>query len=105
MGRRVPKDLADAIRKCWPDGEVEPFDVHESYFEEIGESVERDLRKIRGSSLRRHSEEEDSGSSWDDDWHDEPPPDILWQSYCMFFLAPDGEEFHYEDDSDDLVGA
>jgi hypothetical protein len=108
MSRRVPKDLADAIQKCWPEGVVEPFDIYESYFCEIGESVARDLRKIPGSSLRWQSEEDDSGSNWDDDrdddWSRELPPDTPWQSYRMFFVAPNGEEFHYENAPDDIVG-
>jgi hypothetical protein len=31
---------------------------------------------------------------------DDEPPDVEWQSYCVFFLAPDGDAFHVLDETE-----
>ena len=46
---QIPKPVAAAIKKCWPDGVVAEFETDESYFLEIHPRLERDLRNIRGS--------------------------------------------------------
>ncbi|MBZ5626234.1 MAG: hypothetical protein LAQ69_47250 [Acidobacteriia bacterium] len=104
MSKRIPKDLASAIEKCWPGGEVDQFDDEESYFHEISASLERDLRTIRGTSLQWQTSEDYAAvrrDDWDDDWEHEPPLERDWQSYRVFFLAPDGAEFHYENEPGD----
>jgi hypothetical protein len=95
---QVPKDVAVAIKECWPDGVVEQFATDESYFHDMEPQLQRDLRNIRGASLLWHTEEEEEiGTGWDQGEIDEPPPSDGWQSYHVFFVAPDSEEFHFED--------
>src|SRR5260221_13014363 len=100
---RIPKSVAAAIRKCYPDGVVEAFVTEESYFDEIRDGLEWDLRKIRGATLHWQTPPE-SVPDWDDDdddWaRDPPPPGDDWQSYDVFFLAPNGKEFHLEDETE-----
>jgi hypothetical protein len=97
--------------ESWPDSVVEEFDTDESYFYDIQAKLERDLRRIPGASLMWRSEAEDYSSHWDDD--DEPPPQPDFQSYHVFFLAPQGKEFEFEtetefpdepEDSEDPLG-
>ena len=102
---QIAKDVATAINKCWPYGVVEEFSTDESYFHEVHARLERDLRNIRGASLRWQTEEEDSGARWDDDWEDEPAFSDEWQSYHVFFLAPEDKEFHFEDETDVIAEA
>src|SRR5580658_10574968 len=108
---RIPDDVAAAIEESWPDSVVEEFDTDESYFYDIQAKLERDLRKIPGASLMWRTEAEDYSSHWDDD--DEPPPQPDFQSYHVFFLAPQGKEFEFEtetefpdepEDSEDPLG-
>ena len=94
---RIPKDVAVAINECWPDGVVDQFATDESYFHHIRPRLERDLRNVRGGSLLWQTEEE-TAADWDNE-NDEPPLSDEWQSYHVFFLAPDGEEFHFEDET------
>ena len=97
---QIPKPVA-AIKKCWPDGIVAEFETDESYFHEIHPRLERDLRNIRGAALLWQTEEAENGANWDEDGReDEPPPSEDWQSYHLFFLAPDGKEFHFEDETE-----
>ena len=74
---------------------IEEFDTEESDFPEIQAKLERDLRKIRGASLQWQTEPEEP-VHWDDDYDDEPPLDREFQSYHVFFVTPDGDEFRYE---------
>lgn len=100
--RNLPENVAAAIRKCWRDGVVEEFATDESYFQEVHARFERDLRKIRGASLIWQTENVESGGDWDDDWDDEEDEPALredWQSYHAFFLAADGKEFQFEDET------
>ena len=97
--RPIPAKLAAKISKCWPDGVIEEFDTSESYFYEKRWPLEQDLRKIQGASLRCQTESEEP-HSWDDDDGDRPPPGCdEFQSYHVFFLAPDDPEFHFEDET------
>jgi hypothetical protein len=97
---RIPEDLAAAIAECWPDGVIEEFDTDESYFHDIRAKLERDLRKIPGASLLWQTPAEDDDASWDDD---EPPPfGPEFQSYHVFFLAPQGGEFEFETETESL---
>lgn len=93
----IPKDLAAAIKQCWPRGVVEEFDAEESYFQEIRRQIERDLGGISGALLVWQTEEAD-GAGWDDDEADEPLPSYSeFQSYHVFFISPSGDEFRFED--------
>ena len=94
---RIPKDVAAAIKERWPDGVVEQFATDESPFHENRPRLERDLRNVRGGSLLWQTEEE-TAAGWDNE-NDEPPPSDGWQSYHVFFVSPDGEEFHFEDET------
>lgn len=95
----IPEDLAALIKRCWPRGVVEEFPTDESYFQEIRHRIERDLRRLSGASLLWQTEEA-GGAGWDDDDGDEPPLyDSEWQSYHVFFVSPDGEEFEFEDET------
>jgi hypothetical protein len=102
MAKQIPEDVAAAIEECWPDGVIEQFDTDESYFYDIQEKLERDLRKISGASLLWQTEPEDDRSHWDDDDDDEPPPSPEFQSYHVFFLAPQGTEFEFQTETEDL---
>lgn len=84
--KRIPAEIAAVIQECWPDGVVGEFDTAESYFHDIYEDLERDLRKISGASLLWQSEPPDYEPDSNDDW----------QSYHVFFLAPHGAEFQFE---------
>jgi hypothetical protein len=98
---QIPKPVATAIKKCWRDGIVAEFETDESYFQEIQPRLERDLRNIRGAALLWQTEELGNGASWDEDGReDEPAPSEGWQSYHLFFVAPDGKEFHFEDETE-----
>ena len=103
---RIPEDVAAAIEECWPDGVIEEFDTDESYFHDIHAKLERDLRKIPGASLLWQTEAEDNSAHWDDDEDgedDEPPPFRPdFQSYHVFFLAPQGSEFEFETETENL---
>jgi hypothetical protein len=96
---RIPADVVAAIKQCWPNGVVEEFPTDESYLHERRPRLERDLRNIRGASLLWQTEEEEISARWDDDQNDEPLPNDQWQSYHVFFLVPDSQEFHFEDET------
>jgi hypothetical protein len=99
-GHQIPDEVATAIKKCWPNGVLEQFDTDESYFHDVSSGLERDLRKIRGASLLWQTEDESSVSgSWDDE---ELPSSEEFQSYHVYFLAPDGSEFQFEDETEAL---
>lgn len=99
--KRIPGAVAAAIAECWPDGVIEEFDTDESYFHDIHQRLERDLRKIPGASLLWQTEAEDDSANWDDDDDDEPPPfSPDFQSYHVFFLAPQGSEFKFETETE-----
>ena len=94
---RIPPEVAAAIRRCWPDGIVGEFGTDESCFHAIQARVERDLRNIRGATLRWRTECTHPDARSDED-PELPFPDE-WQSYYVFFLTPDGEAFHFEDET------
>jgi len=100
---RIPDDVAAAIEECWPDGVIEEFDTDESYFHDIHAKLERDLRKIPGAALLWQTEPEEDSTHWDLDDDDEPPPfSPDFQSYHVFFLAPQGSEFEFETETESL---
>ena len=75
---------------------VEEFATDESYFHEIHHQVEQDLSGISGASLVWQTEQPPS-ANWDDDNLDEPSLyDFEWQSYHVFFVSPNGDEFRFE---------
>lgn len=96
---QIPTHVAAAIKECWPNGVVEEFATDESYFHEVRPRLERDLRNIRGASLLWQTEEEEIGVRWNEDENDDPLPSDEWQSYHVFFLAPESKEFHFEDET------
>jgi len=95
----VPADVAAAIKQCWPNGVVEEFATDESYFHEGRPRLERDLRNIRGASLLWQTEEDEISARWNEGENDGPLPSEGWQSYHVFFLAPDSQEFRFEDET------
>ncbi len=96
---KIPRNLAAAIKRCWPGGVVEEFPKDESYFHEIRHQIERDLGSVSGASLVWQTEEE-GGAGWDDDEEHEPPSTFSeWQSYHVFFVSPNGNEFRFEDET------
>lgn len=97
----IPKDLAAAIKQCWPHGVVEEFDNDESYFQEIRHQIGHSLGEISGALLAWQTEEE-SGAGWDDGEEETDEPlfsDSEWQSYHVFFVSPRGDEFRFEDET------
>ena len=101
--RPIPAKLAAKISKCWPDGVIEEFDTDESYFHEKHWPLEQDLRKIQGASLLCQTESAER-HSWDDDDGDLPAPGCDgFQSYHVFFVAPDDPGFHFEDETESLA--
>lgn len=96
---QIPKNVAAAIKHCWPKGVVEEFATDESYLHEVRQRLERDLRNIRGASLLWQTEEEEISARWNDDQNDEPLPSDQWQSYHVFFMAPNSHEFRFEDET------
>jgi hypothetical protein len=105
--KRIPQQVLAAIKRCWPDGVVDEFASDESYFHDVHPRLERALRNIRGASLQWQTEAAEVASAdWhEDDWTEAPPPDDEWQSYHVFFLAPDAREFHFEDETESLEAA
>ncbi len=97
----IPEYITAAIKRCWPAGIVEEFDTDESYFHQIRSQLEWDLRKIRGASLLWQTEEQDRRSGYND--REDKPPTEEWQSYHVFFLAPNGKEFRFEDQTDGVA--
>jgi len=95
----VPADVAAAIKQCWPNGVVEEFATDESYFHEVRPRLERDLRNIRGAALLWQTEEEEIGARSNEDENDGPLRSGEWQSYHVFFLAPESKEFRFEDET------
>jgi len=100
----LPESLAKLVEKTFPDGVVEEFDESESYFFSIRESIRADLHRIRGVAAFWESAdpfEKYNHSAWDDDDDDfgESPPEDF-QSYHVFFLAPVGEEFVSEEETE-----
>lgn len=95
----VPADVAAAVTQCWPNGVVEEFATDESYFHEVRPRLEWDLRNIRGASLLWQTEEEEIGARWNEDENDGPLPSEEWQSYHVFFLAPESKEFRFADET------
>jgi len=99
---QIPEAVAALIKEIWPDGMVDEFDTEESGFQDVHAKLERDLRKIRGASLEWQTEPEEP-VYWDDESDDEPPPfERDFQSYHVFFLVPDGDEFRYETETEAL---
>jgi hypothetical protein len=90
--QRIPQNIAAAIRRRFPDGIVDEFPTDESYFHAIHAKVERGLRKIREASLLWQTADDEEDASLDGP--DDGPPAEAWQSYHVFFLAPDGDDFH-----------
>src|SRR5262245_52489784 len=93
---QIPQDLAAAIKRCWPRGVVEEFSIDESYFDEIRDHIERDLRNVSGASLVWQTERAGDASSDDDDPEEPPFQDFEWQSYHVSFVSPNGDEFRFE---------
>lgn len=96
--RRIPPDVAAAIHRHWSNGVVGEFATDDSYFHEIRARLEGDLRNIRGASLTWRTDDPPPDARQDEE--DEPSYPEEWQSYYLLFLAPDGEEFHFEDQTD-----
>jgi hypothetical protein len=46
------------------------------------------------------TEDEEVFAGCDEDESDGPPPSDEWQSYYVFFLRPDGEDFQFEDEAE-----
>ncbi|HMC57596.1 MAG TPA: hypothetical protein VKJ01_00255, partial [Candidatus Solibacter sp.] len=63
---------------------------------------ERDLAKIRSASLAWQTEEQVYRDYFDEDFEDEPELDRQFQSYHVFFLEPDGDEFRFETEGPNL---
>jgi hypothetical protein len=93
---QLPKEVAAAIRKCWPHGKVEEFDSSESYFHDIYEEVKDSLYKIPEARLLWESQKaEDRWADWDTG-EDLPRDRDDWLSYHLFFVSPKGKEFEFE---------
>jgi hypothetical protein len=74
-----------------------------SYFREKRWPLEQDLRTIQGASLLCQTEAQEP-HSWDDNDSDRPPPGCdEFQSYHVFFLAPNDPEFHFEAETESLA--
>jgi hypothetical protein len=96
--RRIPKDLAALIKKTWPDGIVEQFSDTDSYFRGIQSRLQSRLLAIPGVSMFWQTPE----PSWDDDCAPEDLPWVEFQSFHQYFLAPHGEQFQLEDETEGL---
>ena len=59
--------------------------------------IERDLRRISGVSLVWQTEDVDRGACDDED--EALPSYSEWQSYHVFFVSPEGDEFRFEDET------
>jgi hypothetical protein len=77
---------------------VDEFPTGESYFHAIHARVEHDLRQIHGASLLWQTADEEERASLESP--DDEPPAVEWQSYCVFYLAPDGDAFHVLDETE-----
>lgn len=94
----VPKYIAEAIERLWPDGVVEMIDLNEAPFWDTYSALKARLSRIPGSDLVYEREaaggpRRDEGS----DPHADPPG---WseptRSYHLFFLSPSGQRFSFD---------
>ena len=93
------KDVREAINRAWPGDLVEiGFDSEESYFWDVYPKLAAAMRKIKGAKLV-HERKPQTERDWSHDSdEDENPPDEMdsTRSYHLFFVCPEGEEFHFE---------
>lgn len=86
----IPETLAALIDDTWPEGVIEEFNTADSdfYVQNIQGTLEEDLTKIRGASLAWQTGAEESDG--------QEPIEQEFLSYHLFFLSPDGDEFHFQ---------
>jgi len=99
----IPERLSALIRKTWPEGVVEEFNVDESRFYRSHSNFARDLGDIPGATLAWQTptpEERYRYRDSDDDFGDASSSDTDFQSYHLFFLVPDGNQFRYKTESE-----
>jgi hypothetical protein len=95
-------DVAAAIEKAWPDGEVGmSFDSEESWFWEAHLTLAGALHHIEGARLlyEREAEEEPSWMDSDDD-DDIPIDGDFPRSYHLFFVSPADGAFELETETE-----
>ena len=63
----IPKNVAAAIQKAWPDGIVEQFDRDESYFERIHSTLRASLATVPGGGHFWETEDRHHHHGFDDD--------------------------------------
>ncbi len=86
----VPKHIAGAIERAWPDGVVEMIDLDEAPFRDKYPALKARLSRISGSELV-YEREPEGGPRWHEgsNPHEDPPD---WseptRSYHLFFLSP-----------------
>jgi hypothetical protein len=87
---KVPKRIAEAIERAWPDGVVEMIDPDEAPFRDTYPALKARLSRISGSDLV-YEREAKGGPRWDEgsNPHEDPPD---WnepaRSYHLFFVSP-----------------
>jgi hypothetical protein len=110
MGRKqsnlgeVRKDLADAIKRLFPDDRIEVPDVQESWFWEIYPRLNEELSRIKGAGiLYERRPEGDLHEVWDSE-DDTPPPatDDQLASYHLFFVGLTDEKLTFVAESEEL---
>ena len=100
MTRRaeLPKYLADAIERAWPDGVVEMIDLEACPLRETCSTLKGRLSCIRGSDLVL-GREAAGGPRWreESDPEEDPPVwDEPTRSYHLFFLSPKDRGYSFD---------
>lgn len=98
----LPKNLADAIRRAWPNGVVDmPVDSDDAPFWDIYRELRASLSRIPGSTefYEREPEDELESSRGPDADEDALARSGGSLSYHVFFLSPQGDRFQFETDT------
>ena len=100
MTRRaeLPKYLADAIERAWPDGVVEMIDLEACPLREACSALKGRLSCIPGSDLVFDREAAGGPRRREDSDPDEDPPewDEPTRSYHLFFLSPKDRRYSFD---------
>jgi len=85
----VRKDLADAIKRLFPDDRIEIPDIEESWFWGIHAKLQSELSRIKGARILYERWPEGDLHDIGDSEHDTPPPaaDDQLASYHLFFVG------------------
>src|SRR5260370_21844246 len=94
-------DVVAAIQRAWPGGVVEmSFGSEESWFWDVHPKLVRALQRLKRLRMLHESGAQEI-PSWRDAADEDFPRDFdLSHSYHLFFVAPEGDAFTFETQSE-----